>query len=150
MRCPTYSEYCKPVTFAIPAPAPPCDSGPKACTHGAATDLVEHYLGRDLIRHSGTAAGIDEASTNTYYISNGSNVAPSDIVVVIHMPLLPVVWKGAAREICFFISLFSAFIFSTKYCVWQQMLSQHVIHSAVILEDFFRDLKLHGASRTPS
>lgn len=34
----------------------------KANTHGAAADLVEHHLGRELIRPSGTAAGVEEAS----------------------------------------------------------------------------------------
>lgn len=38
----------------------PLDSTRKASTHGAAADLVEHHLGRELIRRSGTAAGIDE------------------------------------------------------------------------------------------
>lgn len=77
------------MTFSIPSPAPPLDSGPKACTHGAATDLVEHYLGRDLIRHSGTAAGIDEASTDTYHVAHRDDIARSDTAVVAHMSLLP-------------------------------------------------------------
>lgn len=34
----------------------------KANTHGAAADLVEYHLGRELIRPSGTAAGVEEAS----------------------------------------------------------------------------------------
>lgn len=34
----------------------------KANIHGAAADLVEHHLGRELIRPSGTAAGVEEAS----------------------------------------------------------------------------------------
>lgn len=34
----------------------------KANTHGAVADLVEHHLGRELIRPSGTAAGVEEAS----------------------------------------------------------------------------------------
>ncbi|CAM9286047.1 unnamed protein product [Ectocarpus sp. 6 AP-2014] len=32
----------------------------EANTHGAAADLVEHHLGRELIRPSGTAAGVEE------------------------------------------------------------------------------------------
>ncbi|CAM9197261.1 unnamed protein product [Discosporangium mesarthrocarpum] len=32
----------------------------KASIHGAAADLVEHHLGRELVRPSGTAAGLDE------------------------------------------------------------------------------------------
>lgn len=35
---------------------------PKANTHSAAADLVEHHLGREMVRPSGTAAGVDEAS----------------------------------------------------------------------------------------
>lgn len=34
----------------------------KANIHAAAADLVEYHLGRELIRPSGTAAGVEEAS----------------------------------------------------------------------------------------
>lgn len=46
----------------------------KANTHGAATDLVEYHLGRELIRPSGTAAGLEEARlSRCLYASSGSN-----------------------------------------------------------------------------
>lgn len=40
------------------------ESATKASTHGAVADLVEHHLGRELTKPSGTAAGVEEVSTS--------------------------------------------------------------------------------------